>query len=191
MFARTTIPLLILALFSMPSLAAQQWYFGGGIGHTRFSLDQKSIANHFGLPDGSRYRQNSAGLTLTAGFQFDPILAVETDLVIPGEITATTADGSFKLFNISGMNIKAVLGKNIGGNSRVFGGLGAFLWDASEDNSGDRNIDSGTGYSISAGLDYNLFGTSSRLLRLQWLHQSYNDVLLHASDTFSIGLVFD
>ena len=115
---------------------------------------------------------------------------METELLFMGDITARDAGQTFKIFNVSTFAITATLGKQLTPRTRLFTRLGIHSWNISESS---RNVDTNNGgedLTYGFGADFNVYGGSSRQLRIQWNHYEYDGIFIDSSDTLSMSLLF-
>jgi hypothetical protein len=163
-----------------------------GIGKSNFQLNEANIVASYGAPlTGSSEFDNSAtAFSLYGAMRLDEYLTLETDLLIAGDITATEAGQAFKLFDVSSLAVTLALGRQVGGSSRIFARLGAHFWDISESSGNLNTINNAVDLTYGVGVDVNLYGDLSRLLRIQWNHYEYDGVFIDESDTLSVNLLF-
>ena len=189
----TPMVMMILITISTHSLASNPgYYLGIGVGQSSFDFNESNIiADYPQLSNASRIKDDATAFSFYGGIPFDEYLSLEFNFVLAGDISATEADLNRKLFDVSTLAITAMLSKPISENSRFFGRLGAHLWDISESSGNLDTINNAVDLTFGFGVDINIYGDTSRQLRVQWNHYEYDGIYLEDSDIFSVSLLFE
>lgn len=181
--------ILILLFLCSPALAAKGFYLGVGIGQAHYDMNANTIRQFYRLPADAQLSESVANLNLLAAYRFDDFLSMELEFNLPSGMVAEYGQTRTKLFDPSGMSLTASLGHNITPRIRPYVSLGAYSWDISKTDSFD-SIDSGLGLAYNVGFDINLFGGKERIMRLQWSHQTFDNVYLESAETLSLSVMF-
>ena len=189
---KSSIIFTLLMVLSLPTYADNSYYYLGlGIGNSQFDLNKSNIiADDSRLGSGSSFTDDSTAFDFFGGIQLDQYLSLEADILLAGDITATDAGRKFKLFDTSTLALTIALSKQIGDGIRMFGKIGAHLWDISEGSSDLDTIDNAVDLTYGLGMDINLYGDLSRQMRIQWNHYEYDGIFIDSNDTISVSLLF-
>ena len=168
------------------------YYLGLGVGQSSFGFNKPNIvADYPQLSSSSRIKDDATAFSFYGGIPFDEYLSLEFDFVLAGDISAKEANRNRKLFDVSTLAITAMLSKPLSENSRFFGRLGAHLWDISESSGNLDTINNAVDLTFGFGMDINIYGDTSRQLRVQWNHYEYDGIYLEDSDVVSVSLLFE
>ncbi len=190
-----TVLVVVLTLLSM-NAAAQEGNFsiGVGIGHSQFDLNEPNIINSYPeLNTGAQFDDSATTLNLSGTWIMDDHFALEFDLVLAGDVTATDSGQKFKLFDVTTLATTLAYNQRVSENIKLFGRFGVHLWDISAGSSHgyyNNSINSAVDLTYGFGADFSLFGNRARQLRLQWNHYEYDGVFINDNDIFSVNIVF-
>lgn len=185
--------IILLWVLSLNSNAANAaYYLGLGLGQSSFQLNQANIVADYGNLDSSSTFTNSASsFNFYGGIPLDEYLSLEFDFVSSGDISTTEGNQKFKLFDASTFAVTTMLSKQITDNTRLFGRVGAHMWDISK-SSGDRDtINNAVDITYGLGADINIYGSRTRQLRIQWNHYEYDGIYIDSNDILSFSLLFE
>ena len=172
-----------------PNLSAINVYGGAGLVSSRFNANETQLSATFDPGNTASYDNSNSSLALFIGYQFDTHLAMQISYSDIGDIVLSNGSLKQSLFGTEILNMSAVITYPVNNDLGLFGKIGAFAWDQDiADTSIDSN--SGEGISYGAGLDYNLYGSKERYLRLEWDHYDFDDVFIDTVDTATLSLVF-
>ena len=168
------------------------YYLGVGIGQSSFDFNQLNIVSDFSqLSNASTITDDATSFNFYGGIPLDEYLSLEFDLVLAGDISAREAGRKTKLFDVSTFAVTAMLSRPVSDNTRLFGRLGAHMWDISESGGALDTINNAVDLTFGFGADINLYGDTSRQLRVQWNHYVYDDIYIEDSDILSISILFE
>jgi len=185
--------LLALPLLLPLGAQAQEGYFSlaVGIGNSQFDLNEPGLVSNFStVTSSSSFSDSVTSFSLFGGYQLDQYLTLESELVLAGDITATTAGLATKLFDVSTLSVTLALSNQVTAGTRLFGRIGTHFWDISESSGLLNTIDNAVDLTYGLGIDINIYGDRSRQLRLQWNHYEYDGVFINSSDIISANLLF-
>ncbi len=169
-------------------------YWGIGFEMINFSVNRNGVLTTFpSLTQNASIQSNSANLHGFIGFQFDEFLGAQLDLASLGSVRSTDLGVTKQLFNPTLISISAVLKKPISDNLKAFGKLGGTYWylrqpGATQDT---PSMNSGFAANFGVGLDFNLYGGSERMLRLEWSYYKMDSVLLNSANSLSLNALFN
>ncbi len=148
MMLRKTLTLsVLLALASAPALAKDEgFYVGAALGGA--SIQQKNA--DFEDIDFPEFDESDFAWKIFAGYQFNPIFAVEggyRDLGAPTAGTAKVDPYGLDLFAVGGIPL---------GPIRGFGKLGGIYWDSDTKYDGLKSSDDGFDFAAGVGLEFEL-----------------------------------
>ena len=189
---KCTILLALLVTLSLDAFAQDSYFLLGlGVGNSQFQLNEANIISDFsGLSSASTFTDDSTAFSFFGGMQLDEYLAIEMDFLASGDIVATEAGQNIKLFDVSTLAFTVAFSKQVSERTRLFARGGVHWWDISE-SSGDLDIiNNAVDLTYGLGADFNLYGSRSRQLRVQWNHYEYDGVYIDSSDTISLNLLF-
>lgn len=178
-------------LTSSTTVSAQDmsYYFGVGLNQSNLVTNQLNMAHAYSTSTESTFEPTGFGLGLTAGINVDEHLAFEITYSDLGSIALNNGSIKEKAFNVDLLNINAKISHPINENFSAFGKLGISLWDTYDD---DLNtLESGNGFLYGAGVDINLYGNHDRILRVEWLHNEFENIIFESADTISISAIFN
>jgi|GEM_PF-5010422 len=153
------------------SPAFNAWYWGVGFDMTNFSANRNGVLAAFPtLTPNASIQSSSSNLRLFAGYEFDEFLGAQFDWTGLGSVRGTDSGVSRQLFDPDLISFSAVLNKPLSDKLSLFGKLGGTYWslrkaDAAQD---APAMNSGFGPNIGIGLNFNLYGESERMVRLEW-----------------------
>lgn len=181
-----------LIITSTAGAAHPAFYLGLGIGHSSFDFNNSNIVSDFRqLSDAGTISDDATTFDFYGGIPLDEFLSLEFDLVLAGDVTAREAGRSSKLFDVSTFDVTAMLSKQVSANTRMFGRLGAHMWDISESGGALDTINNAVDVTFGLGADINLYGSTSRQLRVQWNHYRYDGIYIEDNNILSISLLFE
>ncbi|MDH2915308.1 MAG: hypothetical protein PXX77_00380 [Gallionella sp.] len=169
-------------------------YWGIGFDLINFSANRNGVLSTFpSLTQNASIQSNSANLRGFVGFQFDEFLGAQFDLASMGSVRSTDLGVTKQLFNPTLFSISAVLNKPISENLKAFGKLGGTYWylDQPSATQNTPSLNSGFAPSFGVGLDFNLYGGSERMLRLEWNYYKMDGVLLNSANSLSLNALFN
>ena len=192
-----TSAILLIVLTSPPIFAGPEegsFSVGVGLGYSSFNLNESNLINSDpSLNPGASFDDTATSFNLSGSWIMDDHFALEFDLVLAGDITATDSGSKLKLFDVSTLATTLAYNHRISKNTKLFGRFGVHLWDISSGPSSyyySNSIDSAVDLTFGLGADFSLFGNRSRQLRLQWNHYEYDGVFVNDNDSISINLMF-
>lgn len=189
-FSALTITLIAISANSFASSPA--FYLGVGVGQSMFEFNEPNIIGDYPqLSNASTIKDDATAFSFYGGIPLDEYLSLEFDFALAGDITAKEANRNRKLFDVSTLAITAMLSKRLSENSRLFGRLGAHLWDISQSSGNLDTINNAVDLTFGFGVDINIYGDTSRQLRVQWNHYEYDGIYLEDSDIISVSLLFE
>ena len=164
-------------------------YAGVGLVNSRYNTNDKQLSATFDTGGTATYDSSNSSMAMFAGYRFDTYLALQLSYSDIGEIIQNDAALKQSLFGTDVVNISAVMTYPVTAGLGIFGKLGAFSWELDIADPADYST-SGAGISYGAGLDYNLYGSNQRHLRLEWDHYDFNEIFIDSVDTATLSLVF-
>lgn len=163
-------------------------YFGAGISNTRLEINQPSIRAAGSLSPESSLQNNQSGLSVFAGARLDDYLSIELGFIDFGSYSTQTNNQKAELFSADSLYLTGSFNYPLNHSFNSYVKVGFSEW-AMESKNTTLQAD-GTGIVYGAGIDINLYGSSSRTLKIEWLHQTFDDVFLTDSDSVSASIVF-
>ena len=184
--------LVLLLILSFPLQAQENnYYFGFGLGSSQFNLNKPNIIeSNASLTQLSSFTDSSTSFSIFGGMPLDEYLSLEADFLFTGDITASDSSKKTKLFDVSTLALTVVYSKQINEDTTLFGKLGVHMWDISESSGDLDTINNAVDITYGLGVDFNLYGTDQRQLRLQWNHYEFDDVFIESNDTITVSLLF-
>jgi len=191
--------LIVIALLFLPHLSLAQNYepFLGrfsmavGIGSSQFDLNEQGIISDYNsVTNSSTFSDSVTSFNLFLGYQLDEHLAIESELVTAGDVTARDGGISTKLFDVSTFTVNLALSKSISERTSLYGRIGAHFWDISESSGALDTINNAVDLTYGLGMDINIYGDRSRQFRLQWNHYEYDEVYINSNDILSANILF-
>ena len=167
---------------------AQNIYFGVGVSLTDLQLNEDNILANINLNGQYQFDNSSPAFKLFAGYRFDQYLAIEMDYTSFGNTAIDNGNQKTILFSADSLVISMALNYPVTQNIDLYGKLGVSAWIM--DSSREILKTDGTGMAYGVGLDINLYGEKTRVMRVEWLEQSFDDVFLSQSSTLSASIVF-
>jgi len=182
--------LLITSISSQASAAhfKKKMYFGAGVSNTRLQINEQSIRSAGGVSAQSSLQNSQTGFSIFSGFRFDDYLSVELTYIDFGNYNTQTNGLKNELFSVDSLYLTSALNYPVSQNINSYIKLGFSEWQMDSKNLALQ--EDGTGLVYGAGVDINLYGSSRRTLKIEWLHQSFDDVFLSDSDSISASIVF-
>ena len=183
-----------LAMFSTSTLANQNTftnsvYFGAGLAQTSLELNEQNIKANNLVATQADFKANQNGYTLFIGTNIDRHLALEIGYSSLGDIQLTHNNQTNELFSVDSIFLNTALSYPITKNTDIYAKLGISEWSIDSINSNFN--DYGTGLNYGMGLDINLYDAKNRTLRLEWMHQEFDEIALSTSDTITASMVFN
>jgi hypothetical protein len=199
---RNTKLLALLTLLSMNAVSDESnttndegsFSIGVGLGYSSLNLNETNIINSYPeLNTGAQFDDTATSFNLSGAWIMDNHFALEFDLVLAGDITATDSGREYKLFDVTTLATTVAYNYRISESTKIFGRFGVHLWDISAGESYgyySHSLSSAVDLTYGLGVDFSLFGNRSRQLRMQWNHYEYDGVLINDNDILSVNLVF-
>ena len=185
------LPTILLVISVNAHAEYNGYYLGLGLGQSSFQLNESNIVTDYvQLSSASSFTDSASSFNFYGGIPFDEYLSLEFDIVLSGDIAAREGNQKIKLFDVSTLAVTAMLSKPVSENMKLFGRLGAHMWDISESSSGLQTINNAVDITIGFGADINVYGDQSRQLRVQWNHYEYDGIYIDNNDILSISLLF-
>lgn len=188
----TAIALIITSgLVSSPALAnadLKHFYIGAGISHSSFDINQLNMAAAYGTSPTDEFKIQGSGLNILMGFQVDPHLAFELSYADLGSVALDNDTVQRKVFDAEVINLSSKLSMPVSEDIEAFAKVGLSYWSTLDDDM--DSLESGSGISYGAGIDINVYGNKDRIMRVEWHHQTYDEIVFNGSDTVSLSAVF-
>jgi len=184
---------IILTLCSVSTLAANNpfsssIYFGAGLAQTSLELNEQNIKANNLVASQSEFKTNKNGYTLFFGTKIDSYMSLEMGYSSLGDVQVSQNNQTNELFSVDSVFINTSLSYPVTQNTDVYAKLGISEWSIESTNSNFN--DYGTGLSYGLGLDINIYAAKNRTLRLEWMHQEFDEIALNTSDTITASMVF-
>lgn len=176
-----------------PLPPTHQGYWGVGYNMTKFSTNRNGVLTTFNtLSPATSVDGATSNLAAFAGWRFDELLAAQMDMFTGGSVRATDAGVQKKLFEVSLLTISAVANHKLSDQLNLYGKLGGTFFMLSQPltSNASLTVDNGFGPSFGVGLDYNLYGGSERMLRLEWNYYRMDNVLLSNANGLTLSALF-
>ena len=189
--------LLGIALLIISSLATadsrineeQGIHYGIGIGLALPAHNETNIINAFdAASNNSSMNTDDFSFKLFGGYRFDPILLLEFGISDLGNTIATTNGNPSKLFNTYTAYTNAIMTHRYNDKVALFGKVGAHFWNHGPNRS--TRLAEGTDLLLGAGLEFNLYSGSNRVLRIEWDRYLFDNIYIDTIDTLTLNLVF-
>ncbi len=189
---RNTALAAMLMLLPLGALAQEgRFSLAVGLGNSQFDLNEPGlVSNYSTVTSASSFSDSVTSFSFFVGYQLDQYLSLESEFVSVGDVTATEAGLTSKLFDVSTLSITVALSNQLSERIRVFGRMGAHFWDISESSGSLNTINNAVDLTYGLGVDINIYGDRSRQLRLQWNHYEYDGVFIDGGDIISANLLF-
>ncbi|MFV2032588.1 MAG: outer membrane beta-barrel protein [Gammaproteobacteria bacterium] len=189
---RNTALAAMLMLLPLGALAQEgRFSLAVGLGNSQFDLNEPGLVSNFStVTSASSFSDSVTSFSFFVGYQLDQYLSLESEFVSVGDVTATEAGLTSKLFDVSTLSITVALSNQLSERIRVFGRMGAHFWDISESSGSLNTINNAVDLTYGLGVDINIYGDRSRQLRLQWNHYEYDGVFIDGGDIISANLLF-
>ena len=185
---------IILAVCSASTLAANNpfsssIYFGAGLAQTNLELNEKNIKANNLVPGQSEFKTNNNGYTVFLGTKIDDHMSLEMGYSSLGDVQVSQNNQTNELFSVDSLFINTSLSYPVTQNTDVYAKLGISEWSIESTNSNFN--DYGTGLNYGLGLDINIYAAKNRTLRVEWIHQQFDEIALSTSDTITASMVFN
>jgi len=167
----------------------QRIHYGIGIGLALPAHNDNNIINAFSAANtNSSMNNDDFSFKLFGGYRFDPFLSLEFGFSDLGNTIATTNGSPSKLFNTYTAYINTIMTQRYNDKAALFGKIGAHFWNHGPNRT--SKLAEGTDLSLGAGLELNLYGNSSRVIRIEWDRYLFDNIYIDTIDTLSLNLVF-
>ena len=183
-----------LVVFSTPTVAentsfAQSIYFGVGVAQTDIDINQQNIKAINSLPAQTGFDNQGGSYSIFLGTKLDRYLSLEMAYSELGDIQMMQNNQTTELFSVDAISVTSALSYPLSQNTDIYAKLGVAEWKIENETSFFK--DSGTGLTYGVGLDINLYNSKSRALRIDWMHQAFDEISINSSDTISLSMVFN
>jgi hypothetical protein len=178
-------------LASTPTLASEigtqesYEYVGIGVGSTRLAANQQNLP---GVTAGASLSSNSSNFNIFVGKQFDSFLGMEIGYQSGAAITAREAGATREVMKADFMTIAATMGTPFNERIGMYGKLGGAFWKYAFSNGNYSK--QGFAPSVGLGMNVNLYGGTSRQLRLEYNYYRLENVYLKSAGVLSVNALF-
>jgi len=166
------------------------WQIGLGIGQSKLNANQNNLNDSFSSTTStSSYNNDGFMFRVVGRYNFDPFLGLEFGIVDLGNTIATTNNIDSKLFSTLSGFVSTTMSMHYKENIAIYAKIGAHFW--SQDLNANKNLADGTNLMLGAGILFNIYGGTNRMMSIDWDHYQFDGVYLESIDAFSVNLVFN